>query len=69
LKDRIAESRAQVGAEGRGRVIRTNLRELAETQRLIDSMSLGGETLAYAMDQLRALHNELMRNFMEFSRG
>jgi hypothetical protein len=69
LKDRIAESRAQIGAEARGRLIRTNLQELAETQRLIDSMGLSGETLRYAMEQLRTLHNELTRNFVECSRG
>lgn len=69
LRDRISEARAVAGAQARGRLIRTNLEELAETQRMIDAEGLQGETLTYAMDQLRVLHVELKRNFEGFSRG
>lgn len=69
LKDKISEARAQLGAQARGRLLRTNLEELAETQRLIDSLGFRGDSLSYAMDQLRLLHGELMRSFQEFSRG
>ena len=69
LKDRVSEARAIAGAHSRGRLIRTNLEELAETQRMIDNENLKGEVLSYAMEQLRLLHMDLKRNYEAFARG
>ncbi|WP_330474739.1 hypothetical protein [Terrabacter sp. C0L_2] len=69
LREKVTEARAAAGAHARGRLIRTNLEELIETQRLIDSEGLRGDALTYAMEQLRLLNIELKRNFEAFARG
>lgn len=69
LNDRIAETRALVGAQRRGRIIRANIEELAATQQLIDSLGMTGYGLEMAMDQLRSLSSALKRNFEEYCRA
>lgn len=69
VMDRAREAQAHAAPQARGRLIRANLEELAETQRLIDSQRLTGHALAYAMDQLHLLHVDLKRNYEAFGRG
>lgn len=69
LSDRLAEVRAQAAAQGRGRLMRTNIEELAATQQLIDSLGLEGHVLGLAVDQLRTLSSALKRNFEDYCRA
>lgn len=53
-------------AKGAGRLVRTNITEIAETQKYIDECNLSGEALELAMDQLRQLNKSLKENLQAY---
>jgi hypothetical protein len=56
-------------AHAMGRLYRVNIEEIAETQRYIDSLRLGGPALDYAMSHLEQLSSDLTANLRDFRNG